>query len=336
MDKITPKSLRAGLPRIDIQQRASGVYTTIASHKDGRWALYVGSSSNLPERIKRHVFDIQAVRNGVTRSGTQHCHRILAKNGWTATYHALTVFTQSTSYIWVHIFETVLIVLFKSIEPECRGFWHTNACAELWDKLVQHGLPISCPSVDEDCNSLSPPVIGLNRCLPIKAGFNGSHASLERTCKQCGAQSSGQWYPHDKTRLFESYICRDCYRNGKPRTRAQQEWHEKKRAFMASHPVVGPCGSCGQTENTRRFAALRMVLCLREILYYRRYGRLKPIHDKARSILKKKVPVVDKCDSCGEDSSTASRLCRHQGTGVVLCTRQIIHWKHHQYSDPYS
>ena len=221
MAKISRKSLRIGLPRLNIQQRAAGIYIIIASHQDGRWALYVGLSRSLGERIKRHVCSVRAVRKGVTQPSQQYCHQTLAEDGWTATYRALTVFTQSTSYIWIHIFETTFIVLFKSIEPERRGFWHTNACAELWDKLVQHGLPTFCSSADEDCNSLSQPVIALNRSLPIKAGFNGRHASLERTCKQCGAQSSGQWHPHDKTRPFESYICRNCYRKGKPRTRAQ-------------------------------------------------------------------------------------------------------------------
>ena len=63
MDQITPQYLRSRLPRLDLQQCASGVYTIIASHNDGRWAVYVGNSTNLPERIKRHVLEIQVVRN---------------------------------------------------------------------------------------------------------------------------------------------------------------------------------------------------------------------------------------------------------------------------------
>ena len=48
MDQITPQYLRSRLPHLDFQQCA-----IIASHNDGRWAVYVGNSTNLPERIKR-------------------------------------------------------------------------------------------------------------------------------------------------------------------------------------------------------------------------------------------------------------------------------------------
>ena len=183
--------------------------------------------------------------------------------------------------------------------------------------------------IDEDCHSLSPPVMGLHKYLPIKAGLIGSHARWKRICKQWGARSSLHWHPHDKTRPFEAYSCRDCCRKGKLRTKAQQEWHEKKLAFRESHPVVGACESCGETKDTQRFAALEMVLCPWEILYYKRYGRLRLVYDKAsenaRSVLEKKWPVVDKCHSCGEDSSTASKLIRYQGTGLVLCAMERLH-----------
>lgn len=54
IDKITPESHRAGIPQANINQGAL-VHLIIANHGDGRWAFYVGSSSHLGERIKRHV-----------------------------------------------------------------------------------------------------------------------------------------------------------------------------------------------------------------------------------------------------------------------------------------
>ena len=335
-DQITPKSLRSGLPRINFEQRTAGIYSIIGSHKDSRCALYVGSSGNVPERIMRHVWNIQALRNGGSQKNIQHCHRILAENGWTITYHALAVFTQSTSFIWIHLLETLFIVIFKSIASEQRGKAHTEACAELWNKLVQHGLPIFSSSIDEDSQSLTIPVIGLNRCLPIKAGFIGSHAKFKRTCEQCGAQSSRSWYPYDKKRPFESYICLNCYgyvKRGLRRPKAQQDWVEQKHALEASHPVVGPCDSCGSTENTYRCLKLGKILCHREIVYYRLYGRLNPTESKARS-LKKSYPVILKCHSCDEDSKTAVNLRRHTGTGMVLCAREVVHWQMYRILTP--
>ena len=339
MHHITPQDLRTSLPPLDRQQHAGGVYVMIASHNDGRYAVYVGSSINLSERIKRHVSDIQIVRNGATSSSVQHCHSILGENGWTVTYHALTVFTQTTSYIWIHMFETVFIILLRSIESGFRGRWHTDACAKLWEKL--------CSSVGQDSNSLSP-VMGLNRCLPTKAGFRGTHQALELSCPQCGTESSCQWHPYLHGKVpFDTYVCDNCFRYGKrrktekqrtrktgkqrlTRTKYQQVHLEQRRVFRQSRPKVGVCDSCKETKNTRRFPKLKMVLCLREISYYNKYGKLKPSHDeasrKARIDLKKKYPVLEKCLSCNEDVSTASQLIRHQATGLVLCHREAEYW----------
>ena len=60
------------------------MYLIIGSHTDGRWAIYIGTSSQLGHRIRTHALCVRAVR---THAGSNHqyCHQILGGDGWSVT-----------------------------------------------------------------------------------------------------------------------------------------------------------------------------------------------------------------------------------------------------------
>ncbi len=351
--EITPDSLRNGLPRASTDMTEWGIYLIVGHHIDGTWALYVGSSTQMGIRIGQHALDVRIVR---TRKGNvlgqQYCHKILGGNGWSVTYHKLAVFEKATSTIWLHTIETIFIILFNAISPEAKSNQHNEACAQLYDRLVQNALPIvsttnkdkncqaSPPPIDagEGCQSLDPPIntiIGLNRALPIKQGFRSNHSKLKIKCEQCQAENTtGRWYCYDTTRPYESYHCSNCHRSA-TRTEVQQKRLEEFREVRKVTPVLDKCGSCGTDEGRLyRCTELGMVLCRREYAHFQKWGTLSPnggAFSKGRASMKALFPTLEKCGSCG---TTEGILLRCAELQMVLCGREYQYWKKHGQLSP--
>ena len=107
--KITPESLRNRMSRAKTKISGYGMYLIIGSHSDGRWALYIGTSSQLGRRIKTHALCVRAVR---THAGSDHqyCHKILGGDGWSVICHNIMVFKKAISIIWLYTIETIFIL----------------------------------------------------------------------------------------------------------------------------------------------------------------------------------------------------------------------------------
>ena len=127
-DTVHPADLLHLLPRYTrhaSQTIVGAIYVIIGSHQDGRWLVYVGSSSNLASRLIRHAYVKNGIRNGTAAADqAQTIHHTLGQPGWTDTYHIAADFTSSLRSKHLHglkvIIETLWILLLGTLQTS-RG-----------------------------------------------------------------------------------------------------------------------------------------------------------------------------------------------------------------------
>ena len=348
MDEITLEDLRQRLPLVKPDDSRTTIYLIIGHNVDGRWALYVGSTNDIRRRVREHNYEIiQAHKYAMDAKSNdirhwQYCHTLLAEDGWQITYHTLAAFSEQPNYIWKHMSETVFMILLGSMDKDGRGRYHNNACAKFLNDIEATVLnfvvlpPISAsesyPSSVFSFTSINtrslkgpggstmkptscPAILRLNRCLPIKQGFDGRISKVRNrtsnlVCDRCSTTSSAKWYYGNPGTAHQAYLCINCHREPR-RTKADQERLETMRHMLLTHPDLDKCDYCeGTGGRMKRHLATGMLLCAPDYGYYLKHRELPPY-----IALRQELPVLDACSQCGSTHA----LVRHLPTRSVLC-----------------
>ena len=303
------------------------MYLIIGSHTHGRWALYIGTLSQLGRRIRTHALCVRVVRkhNG---SNHQYCHKILGGDEWSVTYHNIVVFKKAISIIWLHTIETIFILLFNAMDnarPKSRQ--HNEACARLYDRLVQNALRI-VSTIDKDKAAVPPPPIDAGDGCQSAAAVSPPLIDAGDGCQSAVAvppppiDAGGQLLDPPIIIILRLNRCLPIKQGfrGSPSTfkriceQCQAEyttrswyWYDITRPFESYR-----CENCyamdtrKDTRNATRTEAHQQRL------------------DKLREV-REKLPVADKCGSCGTTESPGFTRCVE--LGMVLCNREHSYWQ---------
>lgn len=87
-----------------------GVYINLCRNTDGRKACYVGSTNNLPQRVKTHR---QCIGK---KSQTAEHYRVLSEDGWSSDFRVLMMFDAETHPIYWFWSEANLMMLIGSLD----------------------------------------------------------------------------------------------------------------------------------------------------------------------------------------------------------------------------
>ena len=337
MDEIKMTDLER-IPRVKLSDVGTAIYLIVGHNNDGRWALYVGSSDNVLKRSRAHLNQIRIARRDADdedlRDRQQYCSLVLAEKGWNVTFHTLAVFDEAPYFVWKYIIETIFIILIGSMHKRAGiGQNHNEACCQLLDDMKHAVLkfvtssptrtngPSQSPAPSATAIEPLPPkspgeydsrltFLGLNRCLPIKQGFNANRAPSNRVCDQCSATTSHAWFFGPANTSYQAYICENCHR--KPtRTSTDQAKLDAMKLLLLANPDLDECDHCGSTEGIMRpNAATGKILCEVDYSYWLRRGILR-----LEVTLWQELPTLDECRQCGSTQS----LLRHLPTRSVLC-----------------
>ena len=89
-------------------------------HINGSWALYLGTSKNVYNRLREHPCTVLSKAFAVGRemqlANPYTAHRVLSEPGWKVHYQCLTLFLNKDYFLFAYLSEAAMCFIFGSLD----------------------------------------------------------------------------------------------------------------------------------------------------------------------------------------------------------------------------